>query len=167
MKKVHPSQSKRSTSYNVVSSSTPKKLRRLPHVFAKVLELPFQSSADVSVQENSDSFRFSVPVPAGHQVYHDEVVRANAIEIYPGVTKIVIQKMNGGDFSPEVNDVGGHFDKWRFRLPPSTRPELANATYAGQELVVTVPKNHVHDHGDRSTREEQEQDENVRVIVIQ
>lgn len=141
-------------------------------MFAKVLELPFHSCADVSIQETSDSFRFSVTLPAGHQaVNHDEVVRANAIEIYPGVTKIVIQKINGGDFSPAVNYVGGHFDnydKWRYRLPASTRPELATATYAGRELVVTVPKNHVHDHhGDRSTLEEQEQDENVRVIVIQ
>ncbi|XP_050365982.1 uncharacterized protein LOC126784563 [Argentina anserina] len=164
MKKVHPSLSKPSISYNVASSSTPKKLRRLPHVFAKVLELPLHSCADVSIQETSESFRFSVAVPADHQVYHDEVVQANAIEIYPGVTKIVIQKANGGDFSPAVNVFGDHFDKWRYRLPASTRPELANATYAGQVLVVTVPKNHDHD---RSTREEQKEDENVRVIVIQ
>lgn len=31
-------------------------------------------------------------------------------------------------------------DLWRFRLPESTRPELASAGYYDGELVVTVPK---------------------------
>ncbi|PHT75359.1 hypothetical protein T459_18881 [Capsicum annuum] len=31
-------------------------------------------------------------------------------------------------------------DLWRFRLPPSTLPELATADFADGELVVTVPK---------------------------
>ncbi|KAL2510694.1 hypothetical protein Adt_16294 [Abeliophyllum distichum] len=36
-----------------------KKLRRMTHIFAKVLELPFHSNADVSVEETSDSFKFT------------------------------------------------------------------------------------------------------------
>lgn len=31
-------------------------------------------------------------------------------------------------------------DMWRFRLPQSTRPELASAVYVDGELIVTVPK---------------------------
>uniref|UniRef100_A0A0D3GMT8 Uncharacterized protein n=1 Tax=Oryza barthii TaxID=65489 RepID=A0A0D3GMT8_9ORYZ len=35
-----------------------KKLRRLPHIFAKVLELPFAADADVSVEEDAAALRF-------------------------------------------------------------------------------------------------------------
>lgn len=162
MNKVHPSLKKRNISFNVASSSTPKKLRRLPHVFAKVLELPFHSGADVSVQETSHSFCFTVAVSPND----DNMVRAHTIEIYPGVTKIVIKRTDGGDLSSAVNEVGDHFDKWRFRLPASTRPELASATCTGQELVVTVPKvDRVHD--DRKTRGgEEEEDGSVRLNII-
>ncbi|KAJ0092024.1 hypothetical protein Patl1_25352 [Pistacia atlantica] len=31
-------------------------------------------------------------------------------------------------------------DMWRFRLPETTRPELASAVYVDGELIVTVPK---------------------------
>lgn len=31
-------------------------------------------------------------------------------------------------------------DMWRFRLPQSTRPELASAVCVDGELIVTVPK---------------------------
>lgn len=58
------------------------------------------------------------------------------MEIYPGVTKVVIRG-NG------VIDVSGtelELDLWRFRLPASMRPELASAAYEDGELVVTVPK---------------------------
>ena len=35
-----------------------KKLRRPPHIFAKVLELPFAADADVSVEEDAAALRF-------------------------------------------------------------------------------------------------------------
>ncbi|KAI3741878.1 hypothetical protein L1987_59556 [Smallanthus sonchifolius] len=64
-----------------------KKLRRLPHIFAKVLELPFYSDADVSVEETSNSFKFVVDTD-------DDIgtdIAAHTIEIVPGVTKIVVR----------------------------------------------------------------------------
>lgn len=70
-----------------------KRLRRLPHVFSRVLELPFPSDADVSVEESSDSFRF-VAVTDDDAVIGDGV-RVHAVEVHPGVTKIVVR--NGGD----------------------------------------------------------------------
>ncbi|KAF8394387.1 hypothetical protein HHK36_020595 [Tetracentron sinense] len=108
-----------------------KKLRRLPPIFSKFLELPVRSDADVLVQENSDSFRCTI-------VTDDlgEDVRAQTIKIYPGVTKIVIRGSNVLEFSLDELE----FDLWRYRLPSSTRPELARAVYVDGELVVTVPK---------------------------
>ncbi|CAI9761417.1 unnamed protein product [Fraxinus pennsylvanica] len=108
-----------------------RKLRRLPHIFAKVLELPFRSDTDVSIDETPDSLRFIV---AAGGITGD--VGAHTVEIYPGVTKIVI-RING------VVDLSGNeleMDLWRFRLPDSTWPELATAVYHDGELVVTVPK---------------------------
>ncbi|KAL8231680.1 hypothetical protein R6Q57_001458 [Mikania cordata] len=32
------------------------------------------------------------------------------------------------------------FDVWRFRLPPSTLPELGTASFIDGELLVVVPK---------------------------
>ncbi|KAM7480081.1 hypothetical protein LguiA_028294 [Lonicera macranthoides] len=113
------------------SNRRKKILRRLPHIFAKVLELPFHSDADVFIEETSDSLRFIVPT--------DEIgdeIRAHTIEIYPGVTKIVIRGNNVFDLSIHELDL----DVWRFRLPEFTSPELASAIYGDGELVVTVPK---------------------------
>ncbi|XP_059660483.1 uncharacterized protein LOC132306909 isoform X2 [Cornus florida] len=137
--KVHPAPRKRNITlrYDVASTlsnalaSRQKKLRRLPHIFARVLELPFHSDADVSVEEASDCFRFVVTT--------DDIgdgIRAHAIEIYPGVTKIVIRGTDVLDSSLDELEL----DLWRFRLPASTRPELATAEYDDGELVVTVPK---------------------------
>ncbi|KAL3827970.1 hypothetical protein ACJIZ3_016772 [Penstemon smallii] len=108
-----------------------KKLRRLPHIFAKVLELPFHSNADVSIDETPDFLRFTATT--------DDIsggVRADAIEIYPGVTKIVVR----GNGVVDLSGTEFELDLWRFRLPACTRPEVAFATYLDGELVVTVPK---------------------------
>ncbi|KAF8401717.1 hypothetical protein HHK36_012663 [Tetracentron sinense] len=139
--KVHPAPRKRNITfrYNIDSGLSEanrlmgrqKKLRRLPHIFSRVLELPFHSDADVMIEENSDCFRF---VAVTDDVGED--VRAHTIEIYPGVTKIVIRGSNVLELSLEEFEL----DLWRFRLPPSARPELASAVYVGGELVVTVPK---------------------------
>ncbi|CAL1396719.1 unnamed protein product [Linum trigynum] len=108
-----------------------KRLRRLPHIFNRVLELPFRSDAEVLVEESTDCFRFVAEA--------DDVgeVRAHTIEIHPGVTKIVIRP-NGYLELPTLDDL--ELDMWRFRLPESTRPDLASAVFTDGELIVTVPK---------------------------
>ncbi|XP_061976092.1 uncharacterized protein LOC133697503 isoform X2 [Populus nigra] len=142
--KVHPLPKKRNNItiqfYNhrgdpLVSSSggsQHKKLRRLPHIFSRVLELPFRSDADVSVEENPDCFRFVAETDN-----NIGEVRAHTVEIYPGVTKIVIRPNGYLELSP-LDDL--ELDMWRFRLPETTRPELASAVLADGELIVTVPK---------------------------
>ncbi|MED6205503.1 hypothetical protein PIB30_018285 [Stylosanthes scabra] len=107
-----------------------KKLRRLPHVFSRVLELPFRSDADVAIEEAPDYFRFVAETDGIGDV------RAHAVEIHPGVTKIVVRDGSPVEFS--IDDL--QLDMWRFRLPESTRPELASAVFVDGELIVTVPK---------------------------
>ncbi|XP_059632497.1 uncharacterized protein LOC132275115 [Cornus florida] len=147
--KVHPLTTKRNIQilYSVDSQTIPatttsqtymdggaqKKLRRLPHIFSKVLELPFGSDADVNVEERSDCLRF---VAQTDDAFGDGV-RAHAVEIHPGVTKIVVR---GGGNGVELLLDELVVDAWRYRLPASARPELASAVSANGELVVTVPK---------------------------
>ncbi|XP_002282665.1 uncharacterized protein LOC117913853 [Vitis riparia] len=141
--KVHPVQKKRNITFRYeinsnlsdplrdrLMGSTQKKLRRLPHIFSRVLELPFKSDADVAVEESSDCFRF-VAVTDG---IGD--IRAHTVEIHPGVTKIVIRGSDVVELTMDELEL----DMWRFRLPATTRPELASAVYVDGELVVTVPK---------------------------
>ncbi|TKY51169.1 hypothetical protein E2542_SST22679 [Spatholobus suberectus] len=120
-----------------------KKLRRLPHVFSRVLELPFRSDADVAVEEAPDCFRFVAETDGIGDV------RAHTVEIHPGVTKIVVR--DGGSVELSLDRL--ELDMWRFRLPESTRPELASAVFVDGELIVTVPKGHEEendgDGGDR------------------
>ncbi|KAL7226611.1 hypothetical protein ACSBR1_021666 [Camellia fascicularis] len=156
--KVHPVPRKRNITlrYDIVSSLSEanalaglqKKLRRLPHIFAKVLELPFHSDADVFVQETSDFFQFVVNTDQ----IADEI-RAHTIEIYPGVTKIVIRETNANVLDFSVDEL--ELDMWRFRLPASTLPEQATAAYSGGELVVTVPKNANFDDEEEEEEEEE------------
>ncbi|KAL8548290.1 hypothetical protein ACS0TY_007567 [Phlomoides rotata] len=144
--KVHPVPRKRNITlrYDVASmlaqanSCRQKKLRRLPHIFAKVLELPFHSDADVSIDETPNSFRFTA---ATDDINGD--VRADPVEIYPGVTKIVIR----GNGVVDLSGTEFELDLWRFRLPASTRPELVSAAYEDGELIVTVPKGAAEDDG--------------------
>ena len=143
--KANPASGKRSITlrYDIVSIlseanrlvSRQKKLRRLPHIFTRVLELPFRSDADVSVTETSDHLRFAVTTgDAGDDV------RTQTIQLQPGVTKVVIRGRNFLDLSLDGVGVGVDLDLWRFRLPASTLPEMASAAYSDGELVVTVPK---------------------------
>ncbi|GMY27386.1 hypothetical protein FCV25MIE_22628 [Fagus crenata] len=142
--KVHPMPKKRNITIQYhINSRNPfseaqallglssKKLRRLPHVFSRVLELPFRSDADVSVEENPDCFRFIAETD-------DDIgeVHAHTVEIHPGVTKIVVRE--SGSLELSLDDL--ELDMWRFRLPESTRPELASAVFVDGELIVTVPK---------------------------
>ncbi|KAJ1423820.1 hypothetical protein SESBI_12094 [Sesbania bispinosa] len=109
-----------------------KKLRRLPHVFSRVLELPFRSDADVAVEEAPDCFRFVAETEGIGDV------RAHTVEIHPGVTKIVVRDGESVELSLDHLEL----DMWRFRLPESTVPELASAVFVDGELIVTVPKGH-------------------------
>ena len=124
-----------------------KKLRRLPHIFAKVLELPFAADADVSVEEDAAALRF---VAAAVDGFSPAGARAHAVEIHPGITKVVVRDLASGGGGGDDDDGAAAFelDRWRFRLPPCTRPAMATATYAEGELVVTVPKGADPDDGD-------------------
>lgn len=115
-----------------------KKLRRLPHIFSRVLELPFSADADVAVEEGPTDFRF---VASADGIGGE--VRAHMIQICPGVVKIVIldeldSNSRSGSLCADGSDL--EFNRWRFRLPQCTRPALATAEYVDGELVVTVPK---------------------------
>ncbi|KAK2401738.1 17.6 kDa class II heat shock protein [Trifolium repens] len=142
---VNPFAKKRSQ-HGIVSSTpnvnTKKQLWRLPHVFAKTLELPFPSDADISIEETPQFFRF-VALCNKMNVFNAGGVRAQAIEILPGITKIVIKRFDGGDVAvtgqqEKRSSLG--VDLWRFRLPPWTQPERVTAVCSGGKLVVTVPK---------------------------
>lgn len=148
--KVHPMQKKRniairdamdslspSSSSGETQTLTHKRLRRLPHVFGKVLELPFPSDADVSVEESTDCFRF---VAEADDAVIGDGVRVHAVEIHPGVTKIVVRNGGEGSDGEELELLLGEVDVWRFRLPAMTQPELATVVFVDGELTVTVPK---------------------------
>ncbi|PKI39510.1 uncharacterized protein LOC116207234 isoform X2 [Punica granatum] len=117
---------------SAVGSYHSKKLRRLPHIFSRVLELPFRSDADVEVEEGPGFFRF---VAETDGIVGD--VRAHTVEIHPGVTKVVVRPNGSLELLP-LDQL--ELDMWRFRLPQSTRPELASAVCVDGELIVTVPK---------------------------
>lgn len=140
--RIHPSPKKRNIAIQYEMDPRPeaerprKKLRRLPHLFGRVLELPFRSDADVTVEESSDRFKFV----AETDERIGDVVRAHPMEIHPGVTRIVIRSENLVDFC-SLDRI--ELDMWRFRLPEMARPELASATYRDGELIVTVPKGEV------------------------
>lgn len=117
-----------------------KKLRKLPHVFGKVLELPFRSDADVVVEEGPDFFRFAVKIKVNGSSPVVGDVRAHAVEIHPGVIKIVVRNDRKLGAGVELFLDKLEMDTWRFRLPSTTLPELATAAFADGKLVVTVPK---------------------------
>ncbi|KAM7256048.1 hypothetical protein ACFE04_011789 [Oxalis oulophora] len=125
---VHPLQKRRNITIQFNTNPQDKKLRRLPHIFSRVLELPFRSDAEVEVEESIDCFRFTA------EAENCEDVRTHTVEIHPGVIKIVV-RTNG-----EVEISSLELDMWRFRLPETTLPELASAVFVDGELVVTVPK---------------------------
>ncbi|CAK8571900.1 unnamed protein product [Lathyrus sativus] len=125
-----------------ISNANTKKLWRLPHVFSRMLELPFPSDADVSIEETAQFFRFVTSCNQTN-IFLSGGVCAHAIEILPGITKIVIKRLDGGDVVvPGQQERRSSFslDLWRFRLPPCTQPERVTAVCIGGKLVVTVPK---------------------------
>ncbi|KAK6793186.1 hypothetical protein RDI58_006639 [Solanum bulbocastanum] len=68
-------------------------------------------------------------------------VRAQTVEIHPGITKIVVTYGGGDGGEAELLMLDQlNVDTWRFRLPASAKPELATAVFVDGELIVTVPK---------------------------
>lgn len=118
-----------------ITPPIPKMLRRLPHVFDKVLELPFSPGVHVLVQETSESLRFLAKTTIADDF------RVHLIQIIPGVTKIQVRGANDScDSSIEEYDINDDNANWRVRLPSMTLPEMAIAECIDGELVVTVPK---------------------------
>ncbi|KAE9589189.1 hypothetical protein Lal_00000561 [Lupinus albus] len=150
MKRNKVKRNNQRSEHGVVSSSTPtpnsKKLWRLPHVFANMLELPFHSNADVSIEETPRFLRFTASCNNNINLFNVNAagIRAHTIQILPGITKIVIKGMDGTDVTVAGHQHHQHLrrgvDIWRFRLPAWTRPELVTAVCSGGKLVVTVPK---------------------------
>jgi hypothetical protein len=66
--------------------SSIKKLKRMPHLFDRVLELPFPADTVVEIRESRHSFTFVVRRPG----LIAEEVKAELVEIVPGATKVVI-----------------------------------------------------------------------------
>uniref|UniRef100_A0A7N0V3F6 SHSP domain-containing protein n=1 Tax=Kalanchoe fedtschenkoi TaxID=63787 RepID=A0A7N0V3F6_KALFE len=117
-----------------------KKLRRLPHVFSRVLELPLKSDADVSVEVNPSNFRFVVAVGNG-VCEAGSRFGARVIQVYPGVVKVIVTGYGTDEDENELQLMDGlELDKWRFRLPVTTSPEHSTAVCVDGTLVVTVPK---------------------------
>uniref|UniRef100_A0A1J3D4I7 Uncharacterized protein n=1 Tax=Noccaea caerulescens TaxID=107243 RepID=A0A1J3D4I7_NOCCA len=119
-----------------------KNLRRLPHIFNRVLELPLRSEADVAVEEKPDCFRFTAETDG---LCDDGEMRAYMVEIHPGITKIVV-RTNGSSLGLSLDEL--ELDVWRFRLPESTRPELVTVDCVEGALIVMVPKIPEEESGD-------------------
>lgn len=118
-----------------------KKLRRLPHIFSRVLELPLRSNADVAVEESHDCFKFVAETDGGGERGGGGRggVSAYMVEIHPGVIKILVRTNESSSLGLSLDEL--ELDVWRFRLPESTRPDLVTVDYdVHGELVVTVPK---------------------------
>lgn len=133
--------------FAVMEGNPMKKLRKLPHVFGKVLELPFRSDADVAVEEGPEFFRFVAEMEfedGGGGGGGEGGVRVQAVEIHTGITKIVVRNGAGdGGVAGGIEELlleELKVDTWRFRLPATTKPELATAVFVDGELIVTVPK---------------------------
>lgn len=115
-----------------------KDLRRLPHVYSKVLELPLPADTDVEVLEGPDAFHFVAAPAAGAR--GAGVVQVRTVRIHPGVTKVVVQAGGGAEGAADDASDSMELDRWRTRLPEPSCPAMAVAGYVDGQLVVTVPK---------------------------
>ncbi|ONK76560.1 uncharacterized protein A4U43_C03F29540 [Asparagus officinalis] len=82
----------------------------------------------------------------------DEGVGAHAIEIYPGILKVVVRNESGDRRGEEEEEM--EMDRWRFWLPSGASPRLATAKRVGGELVVIVPKGTEDEDEEEEGREE-------------
>lgn len=79
-----------------------KKLKRMPHLFPRVLELPLHAETPVSVVESRDCYRFHVRLPGAHV---DEV-KVEVLEIVPGATKVLVRGIDNCSPDADVAEVG-------------------------------------------------------------
>lgn len=115
------------------SLSLTRKLKRMPHLFTRTLELPFQADTVVKVAESRDSYTFAAWLPG----LGARNVKVEVLEIVPGATKVVLR---GLECLLPSNADDLEVDLWRFRLPPSTIPEGSVAIFQQEVLSVTIPK---------------------------
>ena len=78
-----------------------KKLKRMPHLFTRVLELPLHAETPVSVVESRDSYRFEVRLPG----LHVDDVKVEVLEIVPGVTKVLVRGVDNGSPHADIAEV--------------------------------------------------------------
>eukprot|EP00250_Pteridium_aquilinum_P031416 c4357_g1_i1 orf=99-638(-) len=114
-----------------------RKLRRLPHVFCKLLELPFAVDTPVVVEERKECYAFVIRQPGLQKA---DVV-TEAVQIVPGAIKVTLRgadriRAAGLEKNPAVEMVGN----WRARLPACTVPEAATATYTDGIITIIIPK---------------------------
>jgi len=108
-----------------------KKLKRMPHIFSQVLELPFPSDFPVDSEETETAFRFVIEDP---EMEINGTVKAEVVGIVPGAKKVVLRGVS------RTGSALGEIDTWRFRLPPSANPDATSASYEDGVLIVVVPK---------------------------
>ncbi|XP_062205179.1 uncharacterized protein LOC133907158 [Phragmites australis] len=125
MTKVHPQPD--------VEPEIKNKLRHLPQVFSRVLELPFPMDTNVRTYFSPDANYFIVtPDAAGEP---DEV-KVRVVTIEPlGITKVVVH-IGPGEPDPEDDMV---YDKWRFHLSKTFILSMIVAKYVDRHLIVIVP----------------------------
>ncbi|XP_024366643.1 uncharacterized protein [Physcomitrium patens] len=136
------------------------KLKRMPHLFTRVLELPLHAETPVKVFELRDFFLFEVQL--SELAVGD--VKVEVLEIVPGATKVLVRGVE--PTSPVV-------EFWRFRLPPTTLPEKSAASYDRGTLSVTIPKvlvpcsedrNGENGNGNSDTSLSHDADESAKVV---
>ncbi|KAL5165197.1 hypothetical protein HKD37_18G050362 [Glycine soja] len=108
-----------------------KKLRRLLHVFRRVLNLPFLVDVDVSVQEASPTIFDSWWNPPSLAKW-----RPTSSKCTSGSPRLSLENLASSSTLDEL-----HLDVWRMRLLESMRLELATIVLVAGELVIMVPKN--------------------------
>lgn len=87
----------------IAAASLPRdlsKLKRMPHLFSRVLELPFHAETPVSVVESRDCYRFQVRLPGA---LVDEV-KVEVLEIVPGATKVLVRGVDNNE-ADQVSEV--------------------------------------------------------------
>lgn len=98
--------------------------------------MPFRYDADVAVEDTVENIRFVAKIEVDDNDAVNEV-RVHAVEIHPGVTKIVVRKDEGHlDLLLDLLNVDsswGHQD---------------SAVFVNGELIVTVPKGNSRDLSD-------------------
>lgn len=77
------------------------KLKRMPHLFTQVLELPFAADTTVKMVEYGGSYVFVVHLP--NMVVRD--VKAEVMEIVPGATKVVVRGVEPVTNSKTLSEV--------------------------------------------------------------